>query len=341
MNNNGEKLRILFPIFNFGEVLFVRKILVLLIVLVTILTFSSSVTWRMAEVHPLDYPTTQANIFFAETVRKMTNGRINIQVLYGGQLGGETETIQQTMAGIIQLNRTNAAPLSSFVDVLSVLSLPFLFRDKEHYWKVLDGPIGEQLLESMKSAGLIGLTFYDSGARSFYTTKRPIQKLEDIKGLKIRVQNAPVFVEMIKLLGGTPIVMEYGQVYGALQTGVIDGAENNIPSYESASHFEVAPHYTFDMHTMVPEILFMNLAVWNSLSKEDQLIIKTAAHAASLYERKLWEQREKISLEKIKNRVNLYYLTPEEFKRFQDAVQPLYKQYERHKNIIDAIIKTK
>ncbi len=318
-----------------------RKVLVLVIGLVAVLTFAASVTWRMAEVHPLDYPTTQANIFFAETVRKMTNGRINIQVLYGGQLGGETETIQQTMAGVIQLNRTSAAPLSSFVDVLSVLSLPFLFRDKEHYWKVLDGPIGEQLLESMKSAGLIGLTFYDAGARSFYMTKKPILKVEDVKGQKIRVMNAPVFVEMIKLLGGTPIVMEWGQVYSALQTGVIDGAENNVPSYESSSHYEVAPHYTFNMHTMVPEILFMNLATWNSLSKEDQLIIKTAAHAASLYERKLWAEREKVSLEKIKGKVNLYYLTSEEMKRFQDAVQPIYKQYEKHKSIIEAIMNTK
>lgn len=318
-----------------------RKVSIFVLSLLAVVIFSATVTWRMAEVHPLNYPTTQANIFFAETVRKMTNGRINIEVLYGGQLGGETETIQQTMAGIIQFNRTNAAPLASFVDSLSVLSLPFLFRDKEHFWKVLDGPIGEQLLESMKSSGLIGLTFYDSGARSFYTTKKPILKVEDVKGLKIRVQNAPVFVEMIKLLGGTPIVMEYGQVYSALQTGVVDGAENNIPSYESSSHYEVAPHYTFNRHTMVPEILFMNLATWNSLSKEDQLIIKTAAYAASLYERKLWEEREKISLEKVKDRVNLYYLTPEELKRFQDAVQPIYKQYEKHKAIIDSIINTK
>lgn len=318
-----------------------RKFVIVILALLAVVAYSATVTWRLAEVHPLNYPTTQANIFFAETVRKMTNGRINIEVLYGGQLGGETETIQQTMAGVIQFNRTSAAPLSSFVDTLSVLSLPFLFRDKNHYWKVLDGAVGEQLLESMKSSGLIGLTFYDSGARSFYTTKKPILKVEDVKGLKIRVQNSPVFVDMIKLLGGTPIVMEYGQVYSALQTGVIDGAENNIPSYESSSHYEVAPHYTFNMHTMVPEILFMNLAAWNSLSKEDQLIIKTAAFAASLYERKLWEEREKISLEKVKDKVNLYNLTPEEMKRFQEAVQPIYKQYEKHKTVIDSIINTK
>jgi len=318
----------------------VKRLLVLLLVFPTLLIFS--VTYRLAENQPADYPTTLADIFFADVVRQMTNGRIDIQVYYGGQLGSETETIQQTMAGVIQFNRVNAAPLASFVDSLSVLSLPFLFSSEEHLWKVLYGQVGEKLLDSMKSSGLIGLTYFDSGARSFFTRKTPILKPDDLKGLKIRVQNAPVFVEMVKLLGGTPIVMEYGQVYTGLQTGVIDGAENNIPSYYTMSFYQVAPHYSFNMHSMVPEILFMNLATWNSLSKEDQLIIKTAAHAASLYQRKLWADRTKANMEALKAAgANFYYPTPEDLKLFQKAVQPLYQKYDKYKDIIDAIMNTK
>ncbi len=299
-------------------------------------------TWRLADDQPTGYPTTMADQFFANVVREMTNGKINIKVYYGGQLGSETQTVQQTMAGIIQINRVNAAPMASFIPELSVVSLPYIFSSSEQEWKVLYGPVGEKLLKDMKSVGLIGLTYFDSGQRSFFTRKTPILKPTDLKGLKVRVQKAPVFVEMVKNMGGSPVPMAYGEVFTALQTGVIDGAENNIPSYYTMSFYQVAPYYSYDGHSRVPEILFMNLNTWNSLTAEEKTIFKTAAMAASLYERKLWNDKVQQDLEKLKKAgVHFYYPTSKDIALFQKAVEPVYAKYSQFKDVIDAIKNTK
>lgn len=318
--------------------------------LLLVLTFAFSllslsifaVTWRLADDQPAGYPTVLGDQLFASIVNEMTHGKINIKVYYGAQLGAETQTTQETISGVIQINRVNAAPLASFVPELGVLSLPYIFSSSEQEWKVLYGPIGEELLNSMKVAGLIGLTYYDSGQRSFFTRHTPILKPSDMKGLKIRVQKSPVFVSMVKAMGGSPIPMAYSSVYTALQSGVIDGAENNIPSYYTMSFYQVAPYYSYDGHSRVPEILFMNLKAWNSLTSTEKTIFKTAAMASSLYERQLWNERVQKDLQLLKKAgVHFYYPTASDIALFQKAVAPVYKKYSQFKDIIDAIRNTK
>ncbi|WP_455382156.1 TRAP transporter substrate-binding protein [Salinispira pacifica] len=294
--------------------------------------------WKLADDQPADYPTVKADEYFAKLVKEQTNGKFDIKVFYGGQLGAETQTVQQTISGVIQLNRVNAAPLASFVGDMSVLSLPYIFTSSDGEWKVLYGAPGNQILQSMQKQGLMGLTYYDSGQRSFFTRKTPIESPSDMKGLKIRVQKSPVFVDMVKALGGSPVPMAYGDVFTGLQTGVIDGAENNIPSYVTMSFYQVAPYYSYDGHSRVPEVLFMNLKAWNSLSSAEQSIFKKAAHEASMYERKLWAQKVQTDLKKLQSaNVHLYHLTADQVKKFQDAVQPVYKQYSQYSSLINAI----
>jgi tripartite ATP-independent transporter DctP family solute receptor len=294
--------------------------------------------WKLADDQPADYPTVQADEYFAKQVKDQTNGKFDIKVYYGGQLGAETQTVQQTISGVIQLNRVNAAPLASFVGDMSVLSLPYIFTSADGEWKVLYGDPGKQILESMKKQGLMGLTYYDSGQRSFFTRKTPITSPADMKGLKIRVQKSPVFVNMVKALGGSPVPMAYGDVFTGLQTGVIDGAENNIPSYATMSFYQVAPYYSYDGHSRVPEVLFMNLKAWNSLTPAEQQIFKKAAHAASMYERKLWAEKVQTDLTKLKSaNVHFIHLSADQVKKFQDAVQPVYQEYSQYSSLINAI----
>ncbi len=297
-----------------------------------------AVTWRLADDQPAGYPTVLADQFFASIISQMTNGKINIKVYYGSQLGAETNTTQQTIANVIQIDRVNAAPLGSFVPELNILSLPYLFSSSAQEWKALYGKPGQELLSSMKAEGLIGLTYYDSGQRSFFTRKTPVMKPSDMNGLKIRVQKAPVFVGMVKDMGGSPVPMAYGDVYTGLQTGVIDGAENNIPSYYTMSFYQVAPYYSFDGHSRVPEVLFMNLNAWNSLTSQEQSIFKTAAMAASLYERQLWNEQVQKDMNLLKKAgVHFYYPTKSDIALFQEAVKPLYKEYSKYQTLIDEI----
>ncbi len=320
----------------------VRLLLVLTFVFSLLSLSVFAVTWRLADDQPAGYPTVLGDQLFANIVSEMTHGKINIKVYYGAQLGAETQTTQETISGVIQINRVNAAPLASFDPELGVLSLPYIFSSSKQEWKVLYGKVGQELLNSMKSVGLIGLTYYDSGQRSFFTRHTPILKPSDMKGLKIRVQKSPVFVAMVKAMGGSPIPMAYSSVYTALQSGVIDGAENNIPSYYTMSFYQVAPYYSYDGHSRVPEILFMNLKAWNSLTPTEKTIFRTAAMAASLYERQLWKARVQEDLSLLKKAgVHFYYPTPADIALFQKAVEPVYAKYSKFKDIITAIRNTK
>lgn len=303
---------------------------------------TKTVTWKLADDQPAGYPTVAADQEFAKLVKEQTNGRYDIKVFYGGQLGSETQTVQQTISGVIQINRVNAAPLASFVGDMSVLSLPYIFTSSQQEWNVLYGKPGQEILDSMKAQQLIGLTYYDSGQRSFFTRKTPITSPADMKGLKIRVQKSPVFVEMVKDLGATPVPMAYGDVFTALQTGVIDGAENNIPSYATMSFYQVSPYYSYDGHSRVPEVLFMNLKAWQSLSPADQKIFTSAAHQASLTERKLWAQKVQTDMKKLQSaNVHFVHLSSAQVKAFQDAVAPVYKMYSKYDSLINEIKNTK
>ena len=226
--------------------------------------------FRLAETHVQDYPTTQGDYYFAELVNERTDGRIQIEVFHSSQLGEERDVIEQVQFGAIDFTRVSISPLAAFSPNLNALQMPYLYRDADHMWQVLKGEIGDEFLASLEPAGFVGLAWYDSGSRSFYNSVREITSVEDLEGLKIRVQQSELMVGLVEALGAVATPMPFGEVYSALQTGVIDGAENNWPSYYSTSHYEVAQYYTLDQHTRVPEILIASEMTMYKLSEEDQ-----------------------------------------------------------------------
>ena len=261
---------------------------------------AQSVTLRSADIHPDGYPTVVAVQYLGQLMDERTGGRIKIQVFNNAQLGAEKDTIEQTRFGVIDLNRVNSAPFNNLVPETQVLGLPFLFRSVDHMHKVVDGPIGDEILAAFEPHGLVGLAFYDSGARSFYTTKTPIKTIEDMKGLKIRVQQSDLWIAMLQAFGANPTPMSYGEVYSALETGVVDGAENNWPSYESSRHFEVAKHLTLTEHSLTPEVLVISKLSWDKLAPADQALLRQAAKDSVVKMRELWVAREKESEAKVR-----------------------------------------
>lgn len=299
--------------------------------------------FRYAENQPQDYPTTQGAYKFAELVEEKTNGRIKIEVYHGAQLGDEKSVIEQLQFGAIDFTRVSLSPLAEFSDSLNVLQLPYLYRDDAHMWTVLDGGIGAEFLASIESAGLVGLSWYGAGSRNFYNSKREIKTLEDLKGLNIRVQESGLMMGMVEALGANPTPMAYGEVYSGLQTGTIDGAENNWPSYESTSHYEVAKYFVLDEHTRVPEMQMMSKMTMEKLSPEDMAIIRECALESAKFERKAWAEREEASEEKVRAAgAVITELSAEEKAKFQAACKPLYAKFAGdYTEIIDRILATK
>ena len=272
-----------------------------------------------------DYPTTKGNYEFARLVEERTGGRIKIEVYHSSQLGQEKAVIEGVQFGAIDFTRVSISPLSAFAPAFDALQMPYLYRGEEHMWKVLNGSIGEEFLASLEPANFVGLAWYDSGARNFYNSKKEIKSVADLKGMKIRVQESQLMMGLVSALGAVPTPMPFGEVYSALQTGVIDGAENNWPSYFSTSHYEVAKYFTLDGHTRVPEILIASKISMDKLSKEDQEIIKQAAKDSMPYQIKLWKEFEKVSEEKVRAAGSIITeLTPEAVVEFQNAMQPMY-----------------
>ncbi|NLD98116.1 MAG: TRAP transporter substrate-binding protein, partial [Synergistaceae bacterium] len=280
---------------------------------------------RLGETHVADYPTTKGNYEFARLVEERTGGRIKIEVYHSSQLGQEKAVIEGVQFGAIDFTRVSISPLSAFAPAFDALQMPYLYRGEEHMWKVLNGSIGEEFLASLEPANFVGLAWYDSGARNFYNSKKEIKSVADLKGMKIRVQESQLMMGLVSALGAVPTPMPFGEVYSALQTGVIDGAENNWPSYFSTSHYEVAKYFTLDGHTRVPEILIASKISMDKLSKEDQEIIKQAAKDSMPYQIKLWKEFEKVSEEKVRAAGSIITeLTPEAVVEFQNAMQPMY-----------------
>jgi tripartite ATP-independent transporter DctP family solute receptor len=286
---------------------------------------AQEITLRSADIHPDGYPTVEAVKYMGELLSQRTNGRIKIQVMNNSMLGQEKDTIEQTRFGVIDMNRVNAAPFNNLVPQTTVLGLPFLFRSTEHMHNVVDGPIGEEILKAFEPHGLIGLAYYDSGARSFYTTKKPITKLADLKGMKIRVQQSDLWIAMMQAFGANPTPMPMGEVYSSLETGVVDGAENNWPSYESARHYEVAKNYTLTQHSLNPEILVMSKISWDKLTPEDQKAVREAAKESVKKMRELWTAREKSSEEKVRaSGAKIIEVNKDEFAA---AMKPVYDKF--------------
>jgi tripartite ATP-independent transporter DctP family solute receptor len=253
-----------------------------------------------ADTHPGDYPTVRAVTWMGEKLNKQSAGKLAIRTYPGGQLGEEKDALELTIFGAVDINRVNLAPLNAFAPETLVPAMPFLFRDIAHMRAAMAGPVGDHILASLEPHGLVGLCFYESGTRSFYTTDRPVRTPADLKGRKIRVQNSDLFVAIIEALGGDATPMSYGEVYGALLQGVVDGAENNAPSYESSRHFEAAKYYSQTQHVMAPEVLVISKRRWDRLDQESQTLIRNTAKESVLEMQRLWSQREMAAMERLR-----------------------------------------
>jgi tripartite ATP-independent transporter DctP family solute receptor len=284
--------------------------------------------FRAADTQSEDYPTVQALRYMGRLIEERSGGRLQIRVFHSRQLGEEKETIEQTRAGAIDLNRTNVALIGSFVPAMNVLAMPFLFRSTEHLQKVLDGPIGNEILGSFEPYGFVGLAFYDSGARSVYNSVRPIRSIADMKGLRLRVQQSELMSDMIRALGAEPIELPYGQVRTGLATKLIDGAENNWPSFVTTDHYKYAGHYTLTEHTMSPEVLVMSRKAWDSLSEEDRTIFREAALQSSRFMRERWKDLEEQSRRQAAG-AGVTIVTDFDRKPFEAAMAPLYAKAQR------------
>jgi len=284
---------------------------------------------KASDVHPAGYPTVVAVENMGKKLEQATNGRISVQMYPSMQLGGEKEAIEQAQVGAIQLARVSVGALGPVINDLNVFNLPFLFRNTAHMQKVIDGQIGKELLDAVtnnQKAGLIGLCWMDAGARSLYDTKKPIKDINDLKGMKVRVMGNPMFVDMMNALGGNGVAMGYDQVFNALQTGVVDGAENNPPSFVFDNHYQVAKFYTLTEHLIVPEMLVLSRKAWDSMSKEDQALVMKFAREAQLDERTLWAKYEKDAMDKAKA-AGIQVIEVADKKPFQDAVKPVWDKY--------------
>jgi tripartite ATP-independent transporter DctP family solute receptor len=261
-------------------------------------------------------------------VEEKTDGRYQVEVYSGGQLGNEKDVIELVQLGAIDVARVNTIPLTEFNDEIGVLAMPFLFEDEEEKWDTLNGEVGQELLDTFDGTNMVGLAFYDSGERYFYTSKRPLKKPEDMKGLKIRVQSSELAIDVVKALGGSATPMEYSEVFSALQTGVIDGAENNLPSYYTSNHYNVSKYITVNGYQGVPEIFMASEQMWDTLDDADKAIFKEAAMESVKVQRKAWaeltEEAEKVVVENGSELVEV-----DDIEEWREAVQPVYDKYEK------------
>lgn len=293
---------------------------------------------KLGETHPPDYPTTLGDKKFAELVTERSKGRIKVEVYPSSQLGEEKAVIEQVQLGAIAFTRVSTGPMAEFYKPMGVFSLPYIFNSGDHMWKFLNGPDGQKMLDGLTASKFIGLCYFDPGARSFYSTK-PIKSLEDMKGLKIRVIQNKINMDLMQALGASATPMPYGQVFSSLQTGVIDGAENNFPSYLTANHYQVAKYYLVDTHQRVPEVLVMSKVVWDKLSEEDRKLIKQAAADAVATQRDLWNKFEKEAETKVKA-AGCTVTEVKDLKPWQEAVKPMIQKYRaEYGEVLDAIAK--
>jgi tripartite ATP-independent transporter DctP family solute receptor len=299
---------------------------------------------KATDVHPLGYPTVEAVVRMGKKLEAATNGRLSIQMYPSMQLGGEKEMIEQAQVGALAMARISVGPMGPIVPELNVFNLPFVFRDSAHMEKVIDGPIGAEMLKKLSdhpTAGLIGLAWMNAGSRNVYNSKKPIKSIEDLKGLKIRMMGNPVFVDSMNALGGNGVAMGYDQLINALQTGVVDGAENNYPSYASGQHYRYAKHYSLTEHLIIPEILVFSKKVWQSLSKEDQALLTKLGKEAQMEQRQLWYDAEKTSIKQMTD-AGVEIIKIADKKPFQAAVKPVWDKYgAAHAGLIQRIQDTK
>jgi tripartite ATP-independent transporter DctP family solute receptor len=300
-------------------------ILITLLAAIGLASAAHALEFRSADIHNADdYPTVVAVKYMSELLEKRSGGKYKIKVFNKGALGSEKETIDQVKIGALDITRVNISPMNGICPLTQVPTMPFLFRSVDHMRKSLDGAAGEEILRSCESFGFIGLAFYDSGARSIYA-KKPIKTVADAKGLKIRVQQSDLWVALVGAMGANATPMPYGEVYTGLKTGLIDAAENNIPSFDTAKHVEAVKFYSKTEHSMAPEMLLMSKLIWDKLPKADQDMIRAAAKESVAFERQKWDEQEGKSLANVK--AQGAQIIDVDKRSFQAVMGPVYEKF--------------
>lgn len=277
--------------------------------------------------HGLDstHPVHLAMEYMAERTREYSEGNIRIDIYPGQQLGTERELLELLQIGSVDITKVSSSVIEGFDPIYKVFSVPFLFADEEHRFNVWDGEIGRDLLDAGERIRLMGLTYYDAGTRSFYTKETPINHPDDLTGLRIRVQESPASIQMVNLLGGSATPISWGEIYTALQQGIVDGAENNPPSFHLSRHYEVARYYSINEHTAVPDILYISLSTWNRLTETEQEIVQRAANESAIYQRQLWREATELAIKEVEE-AGVEVLYPDK-EPFIERLAPLYRVY--------------
>ncbi|GAA4440981.1 TRAP transporter substrate-binding protein [Pontibacter saemangeumensis] len=290
---------------------------------------------KLAHSLEVSHPVHQAMLYMAERLKEKSGGTLSIGIYPNSQLGSERESVELLQIGSLGMTKVSAATMESFSPNFKVLSLPYIFRDKAHFFSVLEGEIGQELLTEGEQYWLRGLTYYDAGSRSFYTASKPINTPDDLKGLKIRVQASNTAIQMVNAFGGAATPISTGEIYTALQQGVVDGAENNPPTFHLSRHYEVARHYALNEHTMVPDILLVSTKVWEKLTPQEQQWLQEAAEESAVVQRKLWQEAEEEALREVKKAgVEVSYPDKEPFAKM---VEPLYESYKTEPEVYSLI----
>lgn len=291
--------------------------------------------------HALDqsHSVHKAMVFMAEKVEEKSNGKLKISIYPSQQLGTERQCLELLQIGVIGITKVSAAVMEGIVPEYKVLSLPYMFRNKEHYFKALDGQVGEDILNLGKDYWLLGLSFYDAGSRSFYSRDKIINKPDDLDGMKIRVMQSKTSIDMINQLGGSATPISFGELYTALQGGVVDGAENNPPSFYLSHHYEVCKYYSINEHASIPDVLIIGTRLWDNLDEQERKWVKEAAHESAIYQRQLWKESEEHALDELKKAgVEIVYpdKTP-----FMEKIEPMFESFKDNENIYPLIQRIK
>nr|WP_199287782.1 TRAP transporter substrate-binding protein [Tamlana carrageenivorans] len=307
-----------------------NKIALLLLVSLCLLSCKKEDTVKtlyLGHTLPQTHPVHKGILEFKKALEKKSNGTLRIKIFPDGQLGSEREVLELLQIGSVAITKVSAATLSNFVSEYHILGIPYLFRDKQHQFDVLEGPIGKSILEKGSKFWLRGLCYYDAGSRSFYTSKKAIRTPEDLKGLKIRVMNNQMAINMVNAMGGSATPLSYGELYTAIQQGVVDGAENNPPSFVSSNHYEISKYYTLDQHSAVPDVLLIGTKFWNTLSDEEKVWVQAAADESSQAQKKFWNDSVEESM-KIAKEAGVEVIIPD---------KSLFA--EKSKSVIEAFVK--
>lgn len=272
------------------------------------------------------HPVHKGMVMMSQRLLELSGGSVKLEIYPSGQLGSEAENLNQIQNGGLDMAKVSTAPLEGFIPEMTVFSIPYIFRDHDLYWRILEGPIGQKMLLMGTSKGLHGVCYYDSGSRNFYTVTKPVLTPDDLKGQKIRVQNSKTAIEMIKVLGGSPTPLAWGELYTALQQKAVDGAENNLPSFYTNRHYEVCKYFSMTEHTRIPDMLVISEATWTKLPSQVQDWLKQAAEESSVYQRQLWKEETDKSLKECeKAGVTVYH---PDLKPFIEQARTMSKQYE-------------